>query len=204
MVGVSAAEGADIVSKSRSPASAATRLSADDWVERGLALLMAEGLGAIKISRLCRELGVTKGSFYWHFADVDALMAAIAERWCTQTREELSRLQDVQGLPPLDRIRAMGLRLVDDASWHVERALREWSAHDPDVAEVLRETERFIFGVVQQALLELGYDAAAARLRAGLLVYAGIGFAYGQLALPKPTAEDINDLVGFIAGDVAR
>lgn len=192
------------MSTSRSRASAATRLRADDWVERALALLMAEGLGAIKISRLCRDLGVTKGSFYWHFADVDALMAAVAERWCTRTREELSGLQELQGLPSLDRIRAMGLRLVDDASWHVERALREWSVHDPDVAEVLRETERFIFDVVQQALLELGYDAAAARLRAGLLVYAGIGFAYGQQALPKPTAEDINDLVGFIAGDVAR
>jgi AcrR family transcriptional regulator len=192
------------VSKSRPSASGTVRLRADDWVDRGLSLLMAEGLGAIKISRLCRELGVTKGSFYWHFADVEALMAAIAERWCTQTREELSGLQDLQGLPPLDRIRAMGLRLVDDASWHVERALREWSMHDPDVAEVLRETERFIFEVVRQALLELGYDAAAARLRAGLLVYAGIGFAYGQLALPKPTAEDINDLVGLIAGDAAR
>lgn len=187
-----------------SPASGTTRLRADDWVERGLALLMAEGLGAIKISRLCRDLGVTKGSFYWHFADVDALMAAIADRWCTQTREELSQLQDLQGLPPLERIRLMGLRLVDDASEHVERALREWAVHDPDVAEVLRETEKFIFEVVQNALLELGYDAAAARLRAGLLVYAGIGFAYGQQALPKPTAEDINDLVAFIAGDVAR
>jgi AcrR family transcriptional regulator len=187
-----------------STASGTTRLRADDWVERGLSLLMAEGLGAIKISRLCRELGVTKGSFYWHFADVDALMAAIADRWCTQTREELSQLQDLQGLPPLERIRLMGLRLVDDASEHVERALREWAVHDPDVAAVLRETEKFIFEVVQNALLELGYDAAAARLRAGLLVYAGIGFAYGQQALPKPTAEDINDLVGFIAGDVAR
>lgn len=187
-----------------STASGTNRLRADDWVERGLTLLMAEGLGAIKISRLCRDLGVTKGSFYWHFADVDALMAAIADRWCTQTREELSQLQDLQGLPPLERIRLMGLRLVDDASEHVERALREWAMHDADVAGVLRETEKFIFEVVQNALLELGYDAAAARLRAGLLVYAGIGFAYGQQALPKPTGEDINDLVAFIAGDVAR
>jgi len=165
---------------------------------------MTEGLGAIKISRLCRDLGVTKGSFYWHFSDVDSLMGAIAERWCTRTREELSRLHKVQGLPPLERIRLMGLRLVDEPSEHVERALREWAVHDSDVAAVLRETEQFIFEVVHDALVELGYDEEAARLRAGLLVYAGIGFAYGQQALPKPTAKDINDLVGFIAGDVAR
>ncbi|KQY60155.1 hypothetical protein ASD11_11790 [Aeromicrobium sp. Root495] len=179
----------------------AARLSLDDWTERALALLMDEGVGAVKISRLCRELDVTKGSFYWHFSDLDALQEAVAERWCTQTRELLQQLAGLSDLPPAERLRSMTMRLVDDRSWSVERALRDWARTDAKVAEVIAESDQFVFGLVRSALEDLGYEPATARMRAGLLVYAGIGFAHGQSALPKPSAEDIDDLLDFIAGD---
>lgn len=197
-------EGGVRVPTTQKRAAGAQRLSADDWTSKALDLLMAEGRGAIKINRLCRDLGVTKGSFYWHFADLDALLAAIAKRWCDETRNALTQLEALHHLPPLERIRAMALRLVDGQSWQVERALRDWARADETVADVLRVTDRFIFDVVQAALLDVGFDADAARLRAGLLVYAGIGFAHGQDSLPNPTPEDIEGLMDFIAGDAAR
>ncbi|AXT86695.1 TetR/AcrR family transcriptional regulator [Aeromicrobium sp. A1-2] len=176
-------------------------MSLDDWTIRALDLLKAEGVGALKISRLCSELGVTKGSFYWHFADVEGLKEAVAERWCSQTREALGQLSVLDDLPPLERLRIMSLRLVDDDSWSVERALRDWARSDPLVAGVIAESDQFVFELVQGAIAELGHDAASARMRAGLLVYAGIGFAHGQSALPKPTADDIEDLLDFLAGE---
>lgn len=188
----------------RQRTSGGSRLSAEDWTAKALEILMAEGVGAIKINRLCQDLGVTKGSFYWHFADLDALLAAIADRWCATTRAALSDLESLHRLPPLERIRAMALHLVDDRAWQVERTLREWSRTDEAVAELVRQTDQFIFELVQAALIEMGYAAPAARMRAGLLVYAGIGFAHGQQALPRPTADDIDDLVDFIAGDAGR
>jgi len=183
---------------------ASGRLTVDDWTERALALVMDEGVGAIKINRLCRELGVTKGSFYWHFADLDALLAAIAGRWAAETRQILSGLTELEGLPPLERIRAMALRLIDDRSWSVERALREWAKNDAVVAAVIVESDQFVFGLVQAALLELGHTEQDARLRAGLLVYAGIGFAHGQASLPQPTEDDIENLVQFLSGEAGR
>ncbi|MGZ4447716.1 MAG: TetR/AcrR family transcriptional regulator [Nocardioides sp.] len=186
----------------RGAAASQARLSVDDWTERALALLMDEGVGAIKISRLCSDLGVTKGSFYWHFADQAALMAAISERWTRETREALSALQELHHLPPLERIRAMALRLVDQRSFSVERALREWAHTDARVAEVIKEADQFVFALVQAALVDLGLSESGARLRAGLLVYAGIGFAHGQAALPQPTEDDIEELISFLAGDV--
>lgn len=194
------------VSRAQSSGSGAAsgRLTIDDWTERALALVMDEGVGAIKINRLCRDLGVTKGSFYWHFSDLDALLAAIAERWATETRAVLSGLADLEGLPPLERIRAMALRLIDDRSWSVERALREWAKDDAVVAAVVVESDRFVFELVQAALLELGHSEQDARLRAGLLVYAGIGFAHGQASLPQPTEGDIENLVRFLSGEAGR
>lgn len=189
------------MSPTSAPKARAPRLGVDDWTARGLALLTQEGVGAIKISRLCSDLGVTKGSFYWHFQDLESFMSAVAQRWCAETGEALRGLVELDRLPPLERIRAMALRLVDDEWWSVERALREWAHSDPDVAAVIVESDRFVFGLVQSALEELGHSADAARLRAGLLVYAGIGFAHGQQSLPRPTEDDIDDLVAFLAGD---
>jgi AcrR family transcriptional regulator len=56
----------------RGQAATSSRLSVDDWIRGGFAILAEEGIKALKIERLCRRLGVTKGSFYWHFTDFAA------------------------------------------------------------------------------------------------------------------------------------
>lgn len=180
-------------------AAGAGRLTTEDWTARALQLLVDEGVGALKVARLCRELGVTKGSFYWHFSDLEALKKAVADRWCAQTRAALSEMASLGDLPPLERIRIMASQLIDDRSWSVERALRDWARGDAQVAAAIAESEQHVFSLVQDALQELGHDPRSARMRAGLLTYAGIGFAHGQQSLPKPTAEDIDDLVDFLA-----
>lgn len=178
---------------------AGTRMSLDDWAARSLEVLKAEGIGAVQINRLCTEFGVTRGSFYWHFADLEALKTAIAARWCAETREALEGLSALHRLPPRERLRVMTLRLIEDTSWSVERALREWARTDTDVADVIAESDLFVFSVVEGALLELGLPQADARSAAGVLVYAGIGFAHGSTLLPKPTSEEVDRLLALIA-----
>ncbi|MCK5892095.1 MAG: TetR/AcrR family transcriptional regulator [Aeromicrobium sp.] len=175
------------------------RLSAQDWTRGALDLLMAEGVAALQINRLCADLGVTRGSFYWHFADLTELEAAVAERWCEETRERLDQLAELDRLPPRERLRIMTLHLIDDASWSVERALREWARSTPQVAAVVGESDQHVFELVERAIVELGHDPTVARTRAGLLVYAGIGFAHGQSTLPKPTEADVDQLLDFLA-----
>jgi hypothetical protein len=134
---------------------------------------------------------------------LEALVAAITERWTRETREALSALEELHHPPRLERIRAMAMRRVDQRSYSVERALREWAHTEQRVAAVIREADQFVFELVQAALVELGLSPSGARQRAGLLVYAGIGFAHGQEALPMPTTEDIDELIAFLAGDAA-
>ena len=56
-------------------------LTAADWTEAALDALARGGLPAVAVEPLAKELGATKGSFYWHFADRQALMAATLELW---------------------------------------------------------------------------------------------------------------------------
>src|SRR6185437_12896713 len=58
-----------------------TRLSAEDWEVAALDLIAEQGVGALAVEALARQLGVTKGSFYWHFRTREALLNAALERW---------------------------------------------------------------------------------------------------------------------------
>jgi AcrR family transcriptional regulator len=56
-------------------------LSRGDWVAVALGILADEGIEAVRITRLAVDLGVTRGSFYWHFKDRDDLLAALIAAW---------------------------------------------------------------------------------------------------------------------------
>jgi len=176
-------------------------LSADDWTTRALTLLMDEGVAAVKISRLCSDFGVTKGSFYWRFDDLESLKEAIAVKWCAQSKRSLEDMAGLAALEPLERLRAMTRGVVNDRMWSVQRALRDWARSDEQVAETLAQTDAFMFGLVQQTLEELGSAPDRARTLAGLLVYASIGFAHGPSGLPQPDEGDIDGLMRLLAED---
>ena len=57
------------------------RLSELDWVKAGLLALAERGVEGLRVDRLARDLGVTKGSFYWHFKNRDELFDALAKFW---------------------------------------------------------------------------------------------------------------------------
>ena len=53
----------------------------DDWISAALAALAEGGIDAVKVERLAARLGVSKGSFYWHFKDRPTLLAALLDLW---------------------------------------------------------------------------------------------------------------------------
>lgn len=136
------------------------RLSAEDWARAGLRLLMTEGRHAVKISRLCADFGVTKGSFYWHFADFDALMAAIARLYFSRELDSARGLVAVEAMPVEERLETMAAMLVDSRAFEGEAAIREWARADDTVAAAVRDLDQRIRGVVHAAFVELGFSEA--------------------------------------------
>src|SRR5829696_5322648 len=62
-------------------------LKAEDWVAAARAAMAEGGIDAVAVEPLARRLGVTKGSFYWHFKDRKALLKATLERWEKESTE---------------------------------------------------------------------------------------------------------------------
>src|SRR5438477_7765626 len=74
-----------------------TRLSAQDWETAALEALADGGVAGVAVEPLARRLGVTKGSFYWHYADREALLAAALSRWeKSHTESIIAALADVR------------------------------------------------------------------------------------------------------------
>ena len=60
-------------------------LSPEHWFAAAQDILVAEGVEAIRIDRLCQALDVTKGSFYWHFASRAVFLGAFLNHWREST-----------------------------------------------------------------------------------------------------------------------
>ena len=154
------------------------RLSVDDWVAAALELLAEEGPGGVKIDRLCVRLGVTKGSFYWHFTDLASFLTAVADRWGETRDARQATFARLEELEPRERLARMIEEFSDPTDWALERAVREWARNDAAVAERVAASDRWVFRAVRKVFLDLGFDAADADIRAKTLFFAGVGFIY--------------------------
>lgn len=169
----------------RRPAS--NRLSVDDWIELGFTILAEEGLSGIKIDRLCERMGVTKGSFYWHFTDLRGYLEALAARWSEVRDSARASFRELERLDPPERLWRMMEVLADPRQWTLERAVREWSRSEPGVAARVRQSDRWVQRAVLQAFRDAGFTGVDAEVRTRGLFYAGVGFLHiaNQRDLPR-------------------
>lgn len=162
------------------------RLTIDDWLKAGYAILAEDGIKALKIDRLCARLHVTKGSFYWHFDGMPSYRAALVEGWRDLRDEDRSQIETLRELPPRDRLAQMMASLVSPRHWTLERAMREWARTDDTVADSVRDADRRVLAAVRTAFEDHGFDADEAELRASATFAAGIGFLHLSGPAPDP------------------
>jgi AcrR family transcriptional regulator len=155
------------------------RLSADDWIQTGFALLADGGPNALRIGRLCERLQVTKGSFYWHFADMQAYRAALVGAWGDLRDEDRRRFFNMRNVAPRERLAVMMTTLVNPAHWAVERVMRVWALTDEQVAMSVRQSDQRVLMAVRQAFTDYGFGLGDASLRSAVMFSAGIGLLHG-------------------------
>ncbi|SRR5229473_311335 len=153
------------------------RLTRDDWADAALTAIAEGGLAAVAVEPLAARLGTTKGSFYWHFANRDALLQAALARWEEQTTtavisEVSSAPDDAAGQLRLLITRVIGMAEADP----VGPALLSTARH-PDVAPVLGRVTRARMAVIVGLFGKLGFPPAEAQSRALLAYSAYLGHA---------------------------
>ncbi|MFF7408473.1 TetR/AcrR family transcriptional regulator [Streptomyces lydicus] len=160
------------------------RLTAQDWADAALTAIGEGGLAAVAVEPLAARLGATKGSFYWHFANRDALIDAALERWEEAGTEAV--ITEVEAEPdPVGRLRRLLRRATDGAAEDPLEVSLLATAGQPRVAAALaRVTERRI-GYLASLFAELGFTEDEARRRALLAYTAYLGHTQLGHAVPQ-------------------
>lgn len=187
------------------------QLSKADWIQAALDALARGGVAAVRVDVLAKRLGITRGSFYWHFADRDALLAAVLEEWeAATTAGVIQRLEKVSS--PRERLRAIlqGAYFTTESANRIEPALAADAGH-PIVAPVLRRVTTARLGFLIELFTDLGLDPATARQRALYSYSAFLGWLQLRHTMsdlvPEATYEGsqagpfLDDLVRMLAID---
>ena len=163
-------------------------LTAPDWAEAALQLIAEKGVGALTVSALASRLGVTKGSFYWHFRGRSELLAAALALW-----EQRSTIENIKGLEAVTDPRRR-LELMLEAATQPPRARSLYAAlaeaaEDPVVRRVLNRVASARIAYLESCYREIGLSPALAKSRAvfAYAAYRGLVQLAHEAAASLPT-----------------
>jgi AcrR family transcriptional regulator len=154
--------------KSRAAGKEAPNLSRDDWIVGALDRLARGGIDTVLVAPLARELGVTKGSFYWHFKDRQALLDAMLERW-VQTDTDITSETRGGHIDPVKTLRLVIELSVRQIGGRLETALRDWSRRNPKVKAAIERIDKRRLGVLRRLFGAICDDPQEAEARSWLL-----------------------------------
>ena len=160
------------------------RLTPEDWAQAALAAIADGGVDAVAVESIAAELGATKGSFYWHFKNRDALIQAALDRW--EKRRTEAVIEELEQEPdPAKR-----LKMVIETGFEfgpadrAEIALLANPGHPAALRAVRRVAKRRITYISKQ-LERLGYDPRDALDRAVLMYYLYVGHLQTAHVAPR-------------------
>jgi AcrR family transcriptional regulator len=148
------------------------------WLDAAYALLVEGGVDAVKVMPLAERLGLSRTSFYWHFADREALLAGLVERWRSRNTANLIARCEA----PATTIPEAMLNLFD--CWYdsdlfdsrLEFAMRTWSLTDPAVAAAMSEADSVRLAAITGLFRRFGYSETEADTRARTLYLTQVGY----------------------------
>lgn len=174
-------------------------LTPADWEQAALELIAEKGVSALGVEPLARRLGITKGSFYWHFPGRDELLERALARWENQDSYHL-QLALKADQQPVERLSQFVWRTSRQTLTHRIYVALCAAPDDPRVGPVLRRVTARRIDYLSGAFEELGLNATAARQRANLVYSSYVGYLQLQAQHLVPDRDDpaFNDYVQHV------
>ncbi len=148
------------------------KLNKSDWLEHGFVTLAASGHSALRADTMAKALGVSRGSFYWHFRDVETFYEELLELWRERMTEQVIRAIDKKEKDV--RLSSLMLRSMGTVG-EIEQAMRAWAMVDRRVASALSAVDALRLGYLQQLLQATGIKKRTAATRATIIYWAYLG-----------------------------
>jgi AcrR family transcriptional regulator len=174
-------ERSDRVAKTRrlkSRSNGRRELGRQSWIDAAKAALIEGGIENVKVDRLAKELGVTRGGFYWHFRNRDDLLDALLESW---TKSNTKPFYDAVASYPEGGAEALYAFMT---VWLEERefqpaydsAVRDWARTSNSVAAVVRRIDDRRIKLLEKLYGTIGFDQDDALIHARIAYYHQVGY----------------------------
>ena len=167
------------------------------WTQAGLEALRKGGVAGVRVERLAEDIGLTKGSFYWHFRGRGELLEALLDFWAREmTEAEFERISEVKGgLVP--RLLTLAEDVLDKGMGRYDPAVRAWARADRKVAAAVALVDRRRVRALAGFFEEGGFAPAEARTRARLFYT----FLLGEPQVRAPAREpgELKRMVDILA-----
>ncbi len=146
------------------------RLGRQNWIRAALATLFENGVGGIKVVVLAEQMGVTSGSFYWHFKKLQDLLDAVLEFWEQDlTNHIIHGAQGFTGAPE-ERIYNLMEQVILEGAAEPDHAISIWAKTDATVNDVFHRTIERRHDFAAWMFAQAGFDGEEARTRGRVMV----------------------------------
>jgi AcrR family transcriptional regulator len=173
------------VAKAQDKSERAT-LSAADWERAAVELIAEKGVQAVAIEPLARRMGVTKGSFYWHFTSRESLLQQALQRWEEHdSRNLVKSLGEIDD--PRERLMSFFRRVGKEKLTHEVYSELCAAAGHTQVEPVLERVANRRMAHLAAAFHEMGMPEAQARHQARLTYSVYLGFLQLQRQHQTPS-----------------
>ena len=172
------------------------QLTGDDWIEAALLVLVEEGIEAVEITQLARRLGVTRGSFYWHFKTREELLEALLEEWrARNTGVMLEALANAASIS--DGILELFFVWVDHQKFdhRLDQAVRDWARRSEDVRQSVALEDRSRVSAIADFFEAQGFEPTEAFIRARVIYFTQL--SYYALDIEEPITERMSYLSAY-------
>lgn len=152
------------------------RKNRQSWLDAGLRALAGEGVQGLRIMPIAEQLGVTKGSFYWHFKNLDEYQSALLEEW--EQSHTQAAIECVEGLGGDAAVKLRHWITGSlGADFMLSRAIRSWSNTDQRVSTVQAQVDQKRIAYLAKLLRDIGWPKADALALGEWTYWAWIGYS---------------------------
>jgi transcriptional regulator, TetR family len=158
------------------------RGSPEGWLDAAYEVLIEKGIDAVKIMPLATRLKLARTSFYWHFRDREALLAALADRWVSRTTLPLiAATQEYADSEPEAMLNVIGCFIGETFDDRLEFAVRSWALQDAGIMDRVQGEDVKRLAALSGLLRKWGHDPEDAEVRARTIYLAQIGYISMQV-----------------------
>ena len=178
-----------------------SRLTRETWLQEALEVLADDPIH-LRIDTLAQRLGVSKGSFYWHFENRSDFVHALAEHWRdTNTQAVVDAIGEVSG-PPEERLRTLMQYIVAGQAARYDLAVRAWARIEPGILPIVREVDQIRLDTLRGLFEDLGFEEPELGIRTrAFVVFHSFESAFTHEMSSEEILRQLDARFAFFAGE---